>query len=91
MYHIQHGSRDYRRYQKGKEEQTHHCDKQFIDDRCQFLYSFQCNSHAIRKIANQFIITMIVNVFDRLNTSRKKHATTNDTGIMCNIGGTSIT
>jgi len=43
------------------------------------------------KIFNQFIIAMIVNVFDGSNTCRKKHATTNDTGVMGNIGGASIT
>jgi hypothetical protein len=37
----------------------------------QFLDLFQCNSHAICKIGNQFIITMIVNVFDGSNAGRE--------------------
>jgi hypothetical protein len=63
----------------------------FGQNEFQFLDSFQCNPHAIRKIANQFIITMIMNVFNRPNTSRKKHAATNNTRIMGNIGGAPIT
>jgi hypothetical protein len=51
---------------------------------------FQCNPHAIRKVGNQFVITMIVNVFDGTNAGRKKHAAANDTGIMGNIGGAAI-
>jgi len=56
----------------------------------QFLDSLQCNPHAIGKIANQFIIAVIVNVFDRPNACSEKHATTNDTGIMGNIGRAGI-